>query len=328
MSEFSQIQRLVRILQILTSRKNVTTKELVERFNYSVSKRTIQRDMLALSENGVPLVSEKIKANENIWYIMDHFKQFIPVPLNTNEVLAMQMLKTNLYIFKNTKIESDVEKLIKKIDQIIPEEVFLELENVTSENLFENYSKAQYEYSCHNKTITDLILAITEKRICKVLYHNQSKDEHKRFTFEPVKLITYNGGLYIIVFIRKYKSFIFLAIHRIEKLEIMDKNFADDHNFDEKRFMKNRFGLYSGKPVEIKLKFDKSIAHYIEGRNWHHTQEIGCYKSGDLWITLLTGITPELIAWIMSWHKNVKVIKPKSLVKEINSIICDIQKLY
>ncbi len=114
MSEFSQIQRIVRILQLLTTRKDITTKELVDYFDHSVSKRTIQRDMLTLSENGVPLVSEKIKANENIWYIMDHFKQFIPVPLNTNEVLAMQMLKSNLTIFKDTQIEDDVDNLIKK----------------------------------------------------------------------------------------------------------------------------------------------------------------------------------------------------------------------
>ena len=66
MSEFSQIQRIVRILQLLTTRKDITTKELVDYFDHSVSKRTIQRDMLTLSENGVPLVSEKIKANENM----------------------------------------------------------------------------------------------------------------------------------------------------------------------------------------------------------------------------------------------------------------------
>ncbi len=204
----------------------------------------------------------------------------------------------------------------------------MELENSTSENLFENYSKAQYDYSNHNRTISDLIIAITEKKQCKVLYHNQSKNEHTNFSFEPVKLIYYNGGLYIIVYIRKHSSFIFLAVHRIEKLTLLKTTFTDGHNFDEKRFMKNRFGLYSGKPIEIKLRFDKSISHYIDGRNWHHTQEIGKYKSGDLWITLFTGITPELIGWILSWGNNVKVLTPIDLKRKITTSLIDTIKKY
>ena len=126
MGEFSQIQRLLRILQILSSGRKVTTTELLRRFQGGVSLRTLQRDLLALSEAGIPLVSEKTMANENAWSLMSQFRSFIPLPLETNEYLAAHILKANLKVFQKTPFGEEIQSLIKKIDQIVPEEVFLE----------------------------------------------------------------------------------------------------------------------------------------------------------------------------------------------------------
>ena len=305
---------MIRILQILTNRRNVTTKEIRSLLGDSISLRTIQRDLLTLSGAGVPLVNDKISANENIWSLMPHFRNFIPIPLETNEILALQMLKANLTIFKDTAIEKDAEKLVEKIEQIVPSNVFLESENLPFPDIFENFSAAQFDYSAHNETIANLIQAITERKRCLVWYHS---DKKSTFYIEPEKLIAYNGGLYAIVFLRRPEDFIFLAIQRIEKLKILDDVFPDDHPFDQKEFMKNRFGLFSGEPVEIKLKFDKQIAIHIEGKHWHPSQQMKRYKNGDLAMTLKTGITPELVSWILGWHKFVKIIKPQELIDEV-----------
>jgi len=83
MGEFSQIQRLLRILQILSSGRKVTTTELLHRFDGRVSLWTLQRDLLALSEAVIKssgeslgeVVKEKIEAmrlNEAIEEIMQY----------------------------------------------------------------------------------------------------------------------------------------------------------------------------------------------------------------------------------------------------------------
>ena len=138
MDELSQIQRMLRILQILSSGRKVTTKELRHRFDGAVTLRTLQRDLLALSESGIPLISEKTMANENAWTLMSRFRSFIPLPLETNEYLAAHILKANLKIFQKTPFEKEIQSLIDKIDQIVPEEVFLETESGKVQDLFEN----------------------------------------------------------------------------------------------------------------------------------------------------------------------------------------------
>jgi len=328
MAELSQIHRLIRILQILSSGRKITTRELRHRFDDAVSLRTLQRDLLALSEAGIPLISEKTKANENAWFLISRFRSFIPLPLETNEYLAAHILKANLKVFEKTPFEKEIKSLLKKIDQIVPEEVFLETESDGAKNLFENYSAGLFDYSPHGQTINNLISAIVRRTECLVTYYNPNEQKDKTFHIEPEKMVHYNGGLYVIVYLRYYKSFIMLAIQRIRKLELLDKSFLRDHPFNENEYWKGKFGLFPGKRVEVKLQFRKDIRHHIEGRTWHSSQTIGFDKKGNLILDMIVGITPELISWILSWGMFVKVLIPKDLITKIKKNAKEINKLY
>ena len=328
MGEFSQIQRLLRITQILSSGRKVTTTQLLQRFDGDVSLRTLQRDLLALSEAGIPLVSEKTMANENAWSLMSQFRSFIPLPLETNEYLAAHILKANLKVFQKTPFGYEIKSLIKKIDQIVPEEVFLETDYDKADKLFENYTAGTFDYAPHGKTINNLISAILHNNMCEVTYYNPYKGEQKKYPIEPEKLVYYNGGLYIIAYLRKYKKFRLLAIQRIKKLALKGEKYPKDHNFDPELFWKNKFGLFSADQADVKLKFSKEISHHIEGRVWHNSQEFNKMKNGNLVLSMKVGLSPELISWILGWHRNVKVLKPEALVNEIKKNAEEINNLY
>jgi len=319
MGEHSQIQRLLRILQILSSGRKVTTTELLQRFERGVSLRTLQRDLLALSEAGIPLISEKTMANENAWSLMSQFRSFIPLPLETNEYLAAHILKANLKVFQKTPFEKEIQSLIDKINQIVPEEVFLETESGKAQELFENYSAGNFDYSPHGETINKLITAILHGNVCEVTYQNPYANEEKTYPIEPVRLVYYNGGLYVIVYFRKYEKFRLLAIQRIKELDLKDEKYSKDHNFDSDLFWKNKFGLFSADQVDVKLQFSKEIRHHIEGRIWHHSQAVNDTQNGDLTLEMKVGISPELISWLLGWHQYVTVQSPEELIDIIKS---------
>jgi len=328
MPELSQIHRLIRILQILSSGRKITTKELRYRFDDSVSLRTIQRDLIALTEAGIPLISEKTMANENAWSLMSRFRSFIPLPLETNEYLAAHILKANLKVFEKTAFENEINSLLKKIDQIVPEDVFLEADSGKVDNLFENYSAGIFDYSPHGETINKLISAIVHRTKCKVTYYNPYEQKDKTFHIEPEKMVHYNGGLYVIVFVRYYKSFIMLAIQRIKKLDILEETFKRDQPFNENKYWEGKFGLFPGKQIEVKLQFSKDIRHHIEGRTWHSSQTVEIDKKGNFILNMKVGITPELISWILGWRKYVQVLEPKELIDEIKRNVEEIKMLY
>jgi len=216
----------------------------------------------------------------------------------------------------------------EKINQIVPEGVFLETDLGKADDLFENYSSGLFDYSPHGGTINNLISAIIRRTECKVTYYNPYEQKEKSFHIEPEKMVHYNGGLYVIVYVRHYKSFIMLAIQRIRKLELLNEFFPNDHPFIENEYWEGKFGLFPGKQVVVKLQFSKDIRHHIEGRTWHSSQTVESDKKGNFILTMKVGITPELITWILGWRMYVKVLEPQELVDEVKRNVEEIKKLY
>jgi predicted DNA-binding transcriptional regulator YafY len=304
-------------LQILSGGRRVTTGELYRRFEGEVSRRTLQRDLLTLSEAGIPITSEKVRANENAWYLTGRYRTFIPLPLEVNEYLAAHILKANLKVFRKTTLEREVESLMRKLDQIVPEDVFLEVAQRGVEKLYENYAAGLFDYSPYSAVIDDLIRAIRERRQCEVTYFNPYRQSEKTFPIEPERIVYYNGGLYAIVYVRRYNQFILLAIQRIRKLVLRDEVFLPDHPFDAEDFWRGRFGLFQEEAVTVKLWFDKAIVHHIGGRSWSPTQVMEWDPEGNLILSMQVGLTPELVSWILGWRYFVTVLEPEELVTEI-----------
>lgn len=324
----NQINRLIRILQILSAGKKITIKELYLRFDQEVSKRTLQRDMLTLSNANIPVMSRKGEGNENIWYISSRFKSFIPIPLGMHEYLAANILKENLKIFRNTSFDDEVNSLIDKIEQIVPEDIYLELKKAKNGQLFEDYTSGEYDYASFGEIINKIIDAIINKKKCILDYHVPHRENSKDYHCEPEKMVYYNGVLYVIMYIRKIDKFLLFAVQRIQGIDVLEEEFPDDHNFDETEFRSSRFGMYSDEPRNIKLRFDQHVRHYIENRDWHHSQKMENDEQGNLILSMQLGITPELVSWILSWRYWVKVLQPQELIDKIQNDLDKMQNLY
>ena len=328
MPENSQIHRLLRILQILSLGQKLSTSSLLDKFENKISRRTLQRDFIALSEAGIPIYSEKLQGNENIWYLDTRFKNFIPIPIGINEYLAAHTLKENLKIFRNTALEEDITSLFSKIEQIVPSNVFLDSRKGLAESYFEQYSAGLFDYRPYNEIIESIIKAIIERKICKVSYFKPSSDSIKSYNIEPVKIVNYNGGLYTIAFIQRHHSYIMLAVQRIQSITILDKPQGQNHTFNEDEFWQGKFGLFPGEQKEVKLQFSKSIKHHLEGRLWHASQSFNHEDDGSLILTMNVGLSPELITWVSGWQEEVKVLKPLKLRKLIIDHLEKTIKLY
>jgi predicted DNA-binding transcriptional regulator YafY len=328
MSDQTQIERILRIIQILSSGTFITTNELMTRFEGTISRRTLQRDFNSIQSAGIPLQSRKTRANENEWYLEAPFRSFYPRTLGLNEYLASYILRENLKVFRNTTLSNQIDSLLEKIEQIVPDDVFLKTEEIDPNQLYENYSAGMYDYSKLNGIIEDLISAILERKSCLISYYNADEDKEKDFKYEPHRLVYYSGGLYVIGYIRRFDNFLLLAIQRIQKLKILEERFPDNPRFNAQKFWEGKFGLFSAEVNQVKLKFEKSIKHHIEGRVWHPSQKIETNEKGDLLLEMAVGLTPELISWILGWSSYVQVIAPQELQDVVVERIQAMQKVY
>ena len=119
-----------------------------------------------------------------------------------------------------------------------------------------------------------------------------------------------------------------MALSRMKKCAITEIAFDRDKTYDIDDVLSNRFGLFPGTPVKVKLKFNKVAAPHIIDRIWHPTQKMKESASGSLRFEMETAISPELTSWILSWKEHVKVIAPERLVANIKKHLVKMNAQY
>lgn len=102
-----KLDRMISILMILVNRRRVQTRELVERFE--VSLRTIYRDIAALNEAGIPIVSYQ-GAGGGIG-IAEGFRIDKNVLTEAEMAAVMIALKSAVSSYRDIKAELALEKL-------------------------------------------------------------------------------------------------------------------------------------------------------------------------------------------------------------------------
>jgi predicted DNA-binding transcriptional regulator YafY len=68
-----------------------------------------------------------------------------------------------------------------------------------------------------------------------------------------------------------------------------------------------------GRPVALALDFDKPTAAWACDRLWHPSQRLEPLPGGRLRMTLRVADTRELLGWILSFGRGVKVLRPAAL---------------
>ena len=112
------------------------------------------------------------------------------------------------------------------------------------------------------------------------------------------------------------------GIERIDDLSIADKWFGKDPGFYEevKSLLFDSVGVmaFGFDTEEVVLKFDRSQAQYIKTLMLHRSQEIIEENECGLTVSLKVKITPEFIMeCILRYGKDVKVLKPESLIEKV-----------
>lgn len=176
-----------------------------------------------------------------------------------------------------------------------------------------------------------LLHAIKNKLQIKFSYQKFWEDEPNTRTAEPYALKEFKNRWYILandLSDARIKSF---ALDRLTNLDITKKSFEYPKTFDIEESYRYCFGIISPngqKPKEIILSFDPYQGKYIKSLPLHDTQEILIDNETELQVKLKLCITYDFVMELLSFSDNMKVIKPKSLIKEIKEAHKKAFKLY
>jgi len=313
MPELTQLERALRILQRLITHDNVTVKELHDLFDRKESIRTIQRTLNTIQSSHIPLHYRQGEHGLRYYSIKRAF-DFIPLTLSPDEILAAILLAQFSELFAGTRIEEDINGVFAKIEQLLPQDSIAFTTALRGLNdVFHLHQPGKISIESKDHVIKEILRAIIEKRTCTIENKKTTRAEAKWFDFHPYSILFHTGSIYIIGFQPDHENLIYLALHRIQHIEMSEDVFERIPDYNLNDFLKNNFGIWHEEPVDIVIRFDKLVANTILERTWHHSQSIRQSDKGGIELSMHVGPSEELIAWILRWGTHAEVLSPFTL---------------
>lgn len=165
-----------------------------------------------------------------------------------------------------------------------------------------------------------ILHSIKNKFQIKFSYQKFWEDEISQRTVEPYALKEFKNRWYILAKDSKDSNIKSFALDRLTNLEITNRTFEFPKTYNIEESYRYCFGIISPtdeEPQEIILSFDPFQGKYIKTLPLHDTQQVLVDTEDELQIKLKLCVTHDLIMELLSFGDNMKVLKPKSLVKEI-----------
>lgn len=208
-----RLSRLTAILTQLQTKRLLTATQLADKF--SVSVRTIYRDIRALEQAGVPIITEEGKG----YTLMEHYR--LP-PITFTESEANALITAEQIVLKN-KDASFVEtysEAIVKIKSVLRHSV-KDKANLLSERVYFAENETIERTSNHLLAIQ---FALTNFLQTQITYTDEAQNTTERI-IEPFALLSTQEKWLLVAWCRLRNTFRFFRLDRIDKLTVLSEKF-------------------------------------------------------------------------------------------------------
>lgn len=290
-----KINRLLEIVIILLNKKMVTAKELAERF--SVSTRTIYRDIDNLSLSGIPIYTNKgngggIALLEN--YTMN--KTLLSEKDSESIVLALKTLQATHY--------PDVEMILDKLGALFG--------SVRAEDwVTVDFSRWGTDSPIEDK-FNDVKKAILERKIICFDYVNSMNRRSNR-SVEPIKLYFKGESWYLWAYCTEKSAIRLFKLSRIKHLKITDTFFNRSEKIKMLDNVKEK--NHTLPIVSLKLEFHPSVLYRLY--DYYDDDMIQQNPNGTYLLNVEFPEDEWIYSYIMSFGPLVKVLEPEHVKEDV-----------
>lgn len=313
--------RLMSIMILLQNRGKMTAKELANELE--VSDRTILRDMDALTNAGIPIVSQRGK--EGGWHLLDNFRSKLS-GLNIDDMKS-------LFLFPSGELLEDLglnnqpldtrQKLLAAIPDPYRDEAQAIWERIHIDSGTWRQSKEKQD------ALHIVQQAVWESKKLKIHY-GQLDGEQKERLIEPLGLVAKGNKWYLVAVrngeLRNYR------VSRIHKVQVEKETFRRPLHFNlAKYWEQSKEEFVQNLPkydvqVEIHPEIIKRITFTGKFVQVIQTENL----NGDKWIpaTLRFNDKQEAIEFILGFADKIKAISPEDLPDKVVSLARSVIDFY
>ena len=299
-----RLGRLLRVLERLQSRGRWDAKAIA--VDLEVSERTVYRDLAALELAGVPwLYDEKSKC----YRLLSDYR-FPTLNLTDDELLG-QATAASLTKASGLDINQGADATARKIAAGSERAEKL---LTAAQNLIGVLDLQLVNHREHREIIKTIQTALLDGKQIAGYYSTPYQERPVKLTLLPYRLILVKACWYLIACPQGRDTPRTYRATRFQSLRILDQAAQVPDEFDLRAYFGKAWAVYRGdRTYEIELLFKPEAASIVTETIWHPTQKATKHADGSLTLTFQVDGLQEIVSWIVSWSRWVKVIEPSEL---------------
>ena len=298
----NRTDRLLAIVLEIQGRGKVRAEDLADIFE--TSKRTIYRDIQALGQAGVPLVSTPGRG----YALMEGY--FLP-PLSFSADEATLLLLGSEVMAKmfDAQYRAAAESASRKIAGVLPEKQRAQVQTLHSSlRLLGSGIQDRPEVQAR---LQQLRRAIIETRRIRFRYQARQTSDNGRLATEreadPYLLVHSSNAWYVTGYCHLRRGVRNFRLERIDDLTLLDQTFTRPSDFTLERASGRGIGA-----LIVRALFDMEVARWVQEAPSFFTVAQEATPEGWL-VTLQVREERDVLQWLLGWGRHVRVLEPASL---------------
>lgn len=236
-NDTKRLSRLTAILTQLQTKRLLTASELANKF--LVSNRTIYRDIKALEQAGVPILTEEGKG----YTLMEGYR-IPPVMFTESEANALITAEQLILKNKDASFVKEYSEAIHKIKSVLRNST-KDKANLLSERIVFRQNANNDRTSNYLSTLQ---LALTNFSLVKIKYHSPDTNQTTERTIEPFAIYSTQENWLLIAFCLLRKDFRAFRLDRIQALTTLTQQF-EPHKMTLQEYFEICKEKYSSQPL-------------------------------------------------------------------------------
>lgn len=305
--------RLGDLVRTISSRHGITVDEIASL--YRMSRRTVYRDLDLLDRQGYPLVKETQPDGRLLIRLQSGFSRAPQLTLGLAEVISLYVIRAQSHFLAGTNFRADIDALFERFERTMSPGDLAQLR--TFHRKFFPLPDAPKSYAKQMDLLDDIIDALIRQYVVTLSYRVPNGEIHPH-RLRPYTMLTYKEGLYLIGFSETAGAIRTFAVDRVRKLAVnRGSKFDYPDDYDPSIYCSGSFGIIRGEPVTVRIRFSPRVASFISERRYVVGQKIRKEPDGSVVLAMVTGLTPDLIGWLLGFGDDAEVLEPRSLGVEI-----------
>ena len=311
----NRIDRLAAILIQLQSRPLVKAQDIADKF--SISLRTVYRDVKALEEAGVPVIGEAGTG----YRLMEGYK-LPPVMFNMDEATALLTASKLVQSKTDAGISKHFAAALDKIRAILRHSEKDHIEEIDDHIVVVEHPAIIYQPQSELH-LQPILKAIGSSSVIEMDYTSLEKNETTRRKVEPVGIYYLGSHWYLIAWCQLRKDYRNFRTDKILRMAITNETNSKTHP-PLQSFMDR---MSADREVQkVVIDVEPGMVKYLGDQKYYNgyvkEEKIGNHVR----MTFLTGSLMGFSRWFMLYGDHAKIVEPAALSDMVSRVAEDILK--